>query len=217
METQRILKPEGAIVIVSDYREKDVINELKTIGATVNELSLEIADYICSDRLCIERKTHDDFVNSIIDGRIFEQAKNLSQNFEKAVVIIEGYSNRKISENALKGAIASLVSDYNITVLNTRNHFDPAKTIFWLAKKEQVELKNGISFKVGKKPKEMKRLQEGIVASIPGVSSVLAKRLLEHFGGIESVFKADVSELKKVDGIGEKLAKKIKNIITNRY
>jgi len=217
METQKILKPTGKVVIVSDHREKEVINHLKSLGATVNEINLEVADYVCSGKICIERKTHDDFVNSIIDGRLFVQAKNLSENFEKPILIIEGYSNREINENVLKGAVASLISDFNITLLNTRNQYDTAKIIFWIAKKEQQELNHAISFKVGKKPKDTKRLQEEIVSSIPGVSSVLSKRLLDHFGNIENIFTANELELKKVKGVGNKLAKRIKNILTKYY
>lgn len=217
MDTQKILKPSGKVVIVSDFREKEIINHLKTLGATVNELSLEVADYICSDKICIERKTHDDFIASIIDGRLFEQAKNLAGNFEKPILVVEGYSNRNINENALKGAIASLISDFNMTLLNTRNQYDTAKTIYWIAKKEQQELKNSVSFKVGKKPKTDKELQEMIVSSMPGVSSILSKRLLEHFGSIEKTVIAGEQELKKVKGVGNKLAKRIKNILTKYY
>lgn len=217
METQRILKPDGKVVIISDYREQDVIKELKLLGASVNEMSLEVADFICSDKISIERKTHNDFVNSIIDGRLFEQARNLSENFEKSILIVEGYSTRQINENALKGALASLITDFNFTILNTRNQLDTAKMIFWIAKKEQQEIKHSVSFKVGKKPKEIKRLQEEIISGIPGVSRIISKRLLEHFGNIETIITADEKELQKVKGMGGKLAKKIKNILTIDY
>jgi len=217
LETQKIFKPEGKIVVVCDYREKEVIESLKRLGAVVNEKSLEIGDFICSERVSIERKSHADFISSIIDGRIFEQVKNLKNNFEKPIVIIEGYSNRQINENALKGAIASLILDFGVSLLTTRNPFDTAKTIFWLARREQFEKKTGIGIKVGKKPKEMRRLQEFIVAGIPGVSLTIAKRLLEKFGSIEKIFTADEAELRKVKGIGESLAKKIRKILTIRY
>lgn len=217
METQKIFKPADKIVIVCDYREKEVIEHLKGIGAVVNERGLEIGDFFCSRKVCIERKTHSDFIGSIIDGRIFEQAAHLRENFEKPIVIIEGYSNRKINENALKAAIASLLVDFNISILTTRNPFDTAKTIYWLAKREQEEKKAEIGIKVGKKPKEMKRLQEFIIAGIPGISLTLAKRLLKKFGSVEKVFVADESELKEVEGIGEKLTKKIKKILTINY
>ena len=217
METQKIFKAEGKIVVVCDFREKEVIEHLKKLGAVVNERGLEVGDFVCSDRVSVERKSHSDFISSIIDGRIFEQAKNLRENFEKPIVIIEGYSNRQINENALKGAIASLILDFGVSLLTTRNPFDTAKTIFWFAKREQSEKKASIGIKVGKKPKEMRRLQEFIVAGIPGVSLTIAKRLLERFGSVEKIFTADETELREVKGIGESLAKKIRKILTTIY
>lgn len=217
METQKILKPIGKIVIVSDFREKEVIKHLKRLGAVVNEQALEIGDFVCSEIVCIERKTHQDFISSIIDKRIFEQAEDLKKNFKKPIVIIEGYSFHNVNENVLKATIATLILDFGISLLSTRNPSDTAKTIFWLAKREQLERKASIGIKVGKKPKEIRRLQEFIVASIPSVSLTLAQRLLKKFGSIEKIFTADEDELKKVKGIGEKLAKRIRKILTIKY
>jgi len=217
METQKILKP-SKVVVIADYREKDVIQYLKSMGAIVNEIKLEVGDFICSEsRIAVERKTHSDFVSSIIDGRIFEQAKVLKENFERPVILVEGYSNRKISGNALKAALASLIVDFGISLLNTRNPYDTARTVYWIAKKEQEENRKEVGFKVKKKPKELRFLQERIVASIPGVSTILSKRLLEHFGSVEKVFSAKEEELKKVKGIGEKLASKIRKVLTEKY
>jgi len=215
-DTQRILKGEK-ITIMCDYREKEICNILKNLDAIVNSTSLDVADFVCSERVGIERKSFDDFVNSIIDGRIFEQAKDLKENFERPIILIEGFSDRNISDNALKGAIASLMIDHGISLVSTKNPLDTAKTIYWIAKKEQRESKKGLAIKVGKKPKEQKRMQEFIISSIPGVSNILAKRLLEHFGTVENIFSANEEELKRVDGIGEKLAKRIKNIMRAKY
>jgi Fanconi anemia group M protein len=217
IETQKIFELKEKTIVISDYREKEVNKILENLGAKVNVMNLDIGDFVLSERICIERKTHSDFVSSIIDGRIFEQAKKLKENFEKPILIIEGYSNREINENALKGAIASLIVDFGISIINTSNALDTAKTIYWIAKKEQKEEKKAIAFKIGKKPKDAKKLQEEIVSSLPGVSNVISKRLLEKFGSVEKIFTAKEDELKEVKGIGEKLAKKIKKILTEKY
>ncbi len=217
MDTQKILKNENKIVVIADYREKEVISNLRELGAEVNEMNLEIGDFIASDKIVFERKQHSDFVSSIIDGRIFEQAENLKKNFSKPIVIIEGNSNREITDNALKATIASLLTNYEISLISTKNTHDTAKLIFWTAKKEQEENKNSVVFKVGKKPKSVKRLQEEIVASIPGISAVLSKRLLKHFGSVEKTFSASEQELTKVDGIGRKLAKRIIDVLNKNY
>lgn len=218
METQRILKPSNKIVVIADYREKEVIENLKNLGAVVNEMNLKIGDFVCSgDGIVIERKTHSDFISSIIDGRIFEQVKYLKENYEKPIIIVEGFSNREMNDNALKATIASLITKFNVSFINTENQSDTAKVVYWLAKKDQENTNTTLGFKQGKKPKEVKQLQEFILSSIPGISNVLAKRLLDNFENIEKTVNASEIELSKVKGIGKKLANKIKKLLTSKY
>ncbi len=218
METQRILKPSNKVVIIADYREKEVIDNLKNLGAIVNEIDLKVGDFaFSSNGAVVERKTHSDFISSIIDGRIFEQAKYLKENYERPVIILEGYSDRKINENALKATIANLITKFGVSFLNTKNSLDTAKMIYWLAKKEQEDTNKTLGFKQGKKPKEMKRLQEFVLSGIPGISNVLSRRLLETFENLEQVVNASEIELSKVKGVGKKLANKVKKLLTNKY
>ncbi|MEM5879670.1 MAG: ERCC4 domain-containing protein [Candidatus Aenigmatarchaeota archaeon] len=216
-EKQMLLGSGEKVMVICDYREKEVSGALKKIGLIVNEMALECGDFICSKRVAIERKSYDDFISSIVDGRIFEQASELKKNFEKPIILIEGYSTREINENSLKAAIASLLIDFGISLISTRNQLDTAKTIYWIAKKEQEEKKFALAFKIGKKPEDGKKIKEFIVSSIPGISTVLSKRLLEKFGSVEKVFSASEEELKSVKGIGKKLAKKIKKILSEKY
>jgi Fanconi anemia group M protein len=216
-EKQVLLKPEGKIVVVCDYRERETTELLEKLGTIVNKRNLEVGDFVCSQRVVIERKTHSDFISSIIDGRVFDQAKNLKDNFENPVIIIEGYSTREINENAFKAAIATLVVDYRISLINTKNPLDTAQTIYWIAKKEQEETKHKLAFKIGKKPEDAKKMKEFIASGIPGISTVLSKRLLEHFGSVEKIFVAKEEDLRAVKGIGEKLAKKIRKILAEKY
>ncbi len=217
METQKILKPSGKTVIVSDYREREVNENLKQMGAVVNSMNLTVGDFIASDRIAIERKDHQDFISSIIDGRIFQQSKDLKKNFEKAIIIVEGSSDLTIDENAYKAAIASLLTDFDISIVHTKNPMDTAKLIYWIAKKEQQENKYSVSFKVGKKSPDIKKLKEQIVASLPGVSNVISRRLLEYFGSIEKIFVADENDLRKIKGVGKVLARRIRNTLHEKY
>jgi Fanconi anemia group M protein len=215
MKTQKLLKLKEKIIIVSDYREKKVIEYLKRLGAKVNEQALETGDFVASEKICIEKKTGNDFVSSIIDGRIFEQVSTLKRNFEKPIIIVEGYPTRKINENALKGAIASLLTDFGVSVLITKDALDTAKTIYWIAKKEQMGKGRGVSIKIGKKPKKIKKLQEFVVSSIPGISTKTADRLLQKFGSIKEIFNASPKDLEKI--VGRKKAEKIWKIVNAKY
>jgi len=216
MQIQKVLDM-NKISIIADYREKEIINILKSFGVVVNETNLDIGDFIINSNIVIERKQHSDFISSLIDGRLFEQSKLMKENFKKSIIIIEGYSNRQINENALYSTIASLIIKYEMILINTKNHFDTAKTIYRIGKKSLEENKSLHAFKVVKKPKELKTIQEKVVSSLPGIGNILSKRLLEKFKTLENIFTASESELKKVKGISDKTAKKIKKILTANY
>lgn len=49
------------------------------------------------------------------------------------------------------------------------------------------------------------------LSRVPGIGPVLFKRLVERFEGPEAVFKASLSSLMEVDGIGERLASEVRS------
>lgn len=49
------------------------------------------------------------------------------------------------------------------------------------------------------------------------VEAATAKKLLSFFGSVERVFTATEKELMKVDGIGPKKAKRIRDLLTEPY
>ncbi len=212
---QKILKP-TEVTVVADFREREVIDCLKRMNVKVNVQALKVGDFIASDRIAIERKDHSDFVGSIINGRVFEQAKALKETYSQPVIMIEGSSNRDISEDALKAAQATLIANYDVSLVNTKNPMDTARMIYWIAKKEQTDFNRGLVVKVGKKPKDRKKLQEFIVCGIPGVSTVTCKKLLKHFGSLDRIFSASEEELQKA-GVGKALSKKVKELLSTRY
>ena len=89
----------------------------------------------------VELKQVPDFVASIIDGRLLEQVRDLKKNFERAVVIIEGeediYSVRKVHANAIRGMLASIVLDFGVPILYTKNARDTAGLLAVMARREQ--------------------------------------------------------------------------------
>ena len=76
-------------MIIVDKREPNFYaSMLKSRNIEVKRDQLEIGDYLLPDSTVIERKTVSDFLSSIIDGRIWVQAKNLTQ-YENPMIVIE--------------------------------------------------------------------------------------------------------------------------------
>ena len=219
---QTVLKLPHPIVLIDYHEEKsNVIKFLSREPIILRFVDLEIGDYIVSNRVCIERKTANDFISSIIDGRLFIQAKKLVENYKKPILIVEGDLNetsRNVNPRAITSALISLLTDYNINVLQTKNSKQTAEIIYVLAKREQEERKYLPIFKRRiKKFENEESFKEYIVSSLPGISIKLARRLLNYFGTVEKVFMADERDLMRIRGIGKKLAKRIRRILTSRY
>jgi len=72
------------IAIIMDYREfnPDILNILLDYGISITVKNLKVGDFIINDKIAIERKTTQDFAQSIIDGRLFRQAENMKKAYE---------------------------------------------------------------------------------------------------------------------------------------
>ncbi|MBI4170758.1 MAG: hypothetical protein HY514_03620 [Candidatus Aenigmarchaeota archaeon] len=210
------------IVIYADTREMNtrIISILKKY-CNVREKQLAVGDYILSDRVCVERKSSQDFLQSIIDKRLFIQLEELKNNFKKPVLIIEGDdlldNARNVHPNAIRGALASITIDYAIPIIWTQTQMDTAHQLYMIAKREQIDEKRHVGIRGKKKTNSMAEVQEFLVAGMPKISTEKARRLLAHFKTPEKIFTASETELKKVEGIGEELAKQIRRIMTEKY
>lgn len=212
---------EGNPIIYTDVRENGLIKELQEKAVIVRTKQLAVGDFLLSDRLVVERKTSEDFLQSMISGRLFKQLEEMASNFERPVLIIEGkedlFSLRNIHPNAIRGALASIYIDYRIPVIWTKNMDETATVLFALAKREQKEVKREIQIKGEKKPVTLKDFQEKIISSFPNVNSVLGKRILEEFKTVKDFINSSEDKLQKVDGIGKEKSKRIKEIIEREY
>ena len=215
-----VRKPKGIVVYV-DSRElrSGVPKLLKELGAEVEVRTLDVADYVVSEEVGIERKSANDFIQSIIDGRLFDQVERLKKAYEKPVIIIEGelYGIRNVHPNAIRGAIAAVTLDWGVPILFSSGKEETAQFIYLMAKREQEERKKEVRLRSEKKALTLAERQRLIVEGLPNVSATLAKRLLKHFGNVERVFTATEEELKEVEGIGPKKAREIRKVITAPY
>ena len=163
----------------------------------------------------------EDFADSLIDGRLLEQIKQLKANFERPLVIIEGtediFSVRNIHPNAIRGMLATIAVSYGIPLLTTRSSQETASLLFTIAKREQEEGGSNFSPHASKKANSLKEHQEYFVSALPQIGSQLAKDLLREFKTVKNIANADEESLKKVEKIGEKKAALIKNVFETEY
>ncbi|MCX8195379.1 MAG: helix-hairpin-helix domain-containing protein [Candidatus Micrarchaeota archaeon] len=203
-----------------DSREPDEICDLlESFGAELELRQMALGDYQLSGRLILERKTRADFESSIVDGRLFRQARELSSNFQRLVIIVEGSadSESRLSREALLGAYSSLISDFGCALFFTRSCSATAEVIYALAKHEQLAKRQELAVYAKKKALTLPEQQRAIVEALPGVGPKMARALLEYFQTVENVMTAPESELREVEKMGEKKARQLREVLTKRY
>ena len=208
-------------VVYADSREGNskVIRHLTEMEIDVKVNSMAVGDYQVSDEVVIERKTAKDFVDSIIDKRLFKQARELSEEFKRPLLILEGDDiyNGMLHPNAVRGTLAAIAIDFGISIIPTRNSQDTAAMIKRIAVREQNGEKTPIQIRTDKKPTSLWEQQLFIVESLPNIGPVNAKNLLQHFGSVEKVLNASENELMEVEGIGKKTANNIRKVVESEY
>ncbi len=207
------------LVYVDTRESLLLVDGLKKLGCRVDVKALPVGDFIASSDVAVERKTVDDFVKSVIDGRLFRQLAAMREAYPRPVLIVEGDRRRAagIGAASLFGALASIVSDFQISTFMSSDEDETCRMIFHIARREQIEKKKEVRIRSGRKPTSLRDSQRFIVAGLPGVSNVLAERLLKELKTVANVFNADEGELTRVEGVGGKLGRRIRELSTKEY
>ncbi len=223
MSVQKIL-PSEKVTVMMDTREagSNISAYLRDFGCSIIEKRLDIGDYVVSDRVCLERKTISDFLQSIFDQRIFDQIKSLTAAYERPLIIIEGspeglFYDRDVHPNTIRGVLASIAIDSRIPIIWTHNTKETAAQIYWIAHREQEGEKRELAVRTNKKIPSLAKQQEFLVAGLPGISNQKARRLLQKFRTPEKIFKAREEQLAKLEGFGAKGVRRIKYILQTEY
>ncbi len=216
------------INIICDKREKpsQVIFELEELSSKNLQLNISsevmsVGDYQLSSDVVIERKTIYDLEQSIIDGRIFTQIKNL-MNVPKPGIIVEGSldilkNHTRINRKALIGLITSLGLTYKIPVFFTRNQKETAELLYVVSKKEQLGSTYDKKLRYEKSKMTDKERQLFIVESFPDIGPKLSKSILKEFKTLKNLANADIKQLQEVSKLGPKKAKRLRELFEREY
>lgn len=207
--------------IFVDSREKNsmVVAELSELGAEFETKQLAVSDYIIGE-IAIERKAISDFISSMINKRLPRQLEEMKQ-FKKSMLIIEGYDKKDIydtgvHENAIRGMILSILLDFQVPIIFTKNEEDTAKYLAVLAKRFERKPQE-VGLRAKKRVFSPKEQQQVIMEGFPGIGPSLAKELLKKFGSIKNIINASVEDLKQIKKLNEKKAKIMKELVERRY
>lgn len=210
--------------IYVDSREmrSGVVKRLIDLGAKVKVENLEVGDYVLSDRVAVERKTVEDFLDSLVnkERNLFANLIKLKKAYPRSLLIIEGnglYTKRNINPNAIRGALAAIAIDIGVPVMFSLNENDTAEVLLTIARREQEYRERSIALHSGKTKRTLREEMEYVVSAMSNIGPVIAKNLLKEFQTIERIATASVEELMKVKNVGRKTAERIRRLMTTKY
>jgi ERCC4-type nuclease len=202
--------------IVADDRE----NAGGAIGAlqrhedvALSVRRLRVGDFLVGEYCIVERKTLSDFARSVIDARLFRQASAMVGEGRRAVLFLEGcganIASLGVSREALQGALITVSVFFGLAVLRSRDVEETARLLVYLGRQAQAQVEGALG-RPGYRPKGRRARQLYVLQGLPGIGPERAERLLDRFGSVERTLSASAEELAAVEGIGPRIAERIR-------
>ena len=209
--------------VVADERERasGVPEELGKLNVRVYYSMLQVADYVVSPEIAVERKSVRDLVSSVYDSRLFYQAARLSASYAKPYLLVEGDSKEveTLARNpkAFYGAVANVTLVYGLRMLYTASPEETAMAIVGLLAHARAKPLERLPLERPPKSKSVQQQQVYLISSLPGVGKKLAEKLLAKYGTPRRIMSLTAGELAMTQGIGGTRAERVKVTLDSKF
>lgn len=197
------------VAIVADVREQGsrVPRELRSLGVEVTERWLECGDYIVGRRCLVERKTVRDLHLSLIKGRLWRQLGALRKASDEHYLLVEGRDLLgPLHAESIRGTLLA-ASDLGITILRSTDQRDSARWLARLATRRQTGAPARVRPTYAQRPPSPPdEVAAAMLSAVPGISYVLATRLLDRFGSVAKIAAAPPHAWMEVEGVARRRA-----------
>ena len=202
------------LVIDVDVRERRtavwrLLARQSRVAVRIRFVRLEVADYMVSGVLGIERKRAPDLAASIVQRRLFRQAAGMS-GLRHRLLVVEGLrwggAIGGMGWEQIRGALLSLGVMFGVPTMVTADARETVEVILGAAGQlSRAGRRRDVRAVRGRKGARW------ALAGLPGIGSERAARLLARFGSLEEVLTAPEEALATVAGIGRATARTIRS------
>jgi len=205
---------------------ESIINKCKDMNIPFKKEWLEIGDYVFQD-VCFEAKSSFDFLQSVINKRLWNQMDNMDRAYDNNLVIvygsfIDGYSKwaknvktkpftnqKRIIKNKYYGAMGKIILDTDCNLIWCPTEENAAQIIAVVCKMKPINRDIYVPRLIKHKKISTSDLRIDILTTIKGLSESKAKILIKKYGSIMEIGETSSKELQEIDGIGKVLANRI--------
>ncbi|WP_339924528.1 ERCC4 domain-containing protein [uncultured Cyclobacterium sp.] len=213
-------------VTIDDREPATLEGEFQKIGnMIISRQRLMTGDYLFDRDFLVERKTIPDFCQSIKDGRLFKQVKNLTNCQVPACLILEGknqqFKKTDFSPQAIQSIQLSISLAFRLPILKTKNFHETVRLMLkCYIQLTKYRVKNFMFnprtsvFKKKSNPLLAQRIH--ILEGFPGIGTDRAERLLKKFGNLHAVFTAEDADFLKLPGFGKKTVDQLRDVLNKK-
>jgi DNA excision repair protein ERCC-4 len=187
-------------VTVDVHEGERIVRILQGLGCDVTRARLAFGDFLAGAYV-VERKTVRDLHLSVVEGRFWRQVGGL-RRASRRYLLVEGVNLHAgpLAPNAVRG-ICLTVMELGVPIIRSTGLDDSARWLSLLARRTAApRLASRPTY--DQRPTAPGSAAEAALAAVPGISVVLARRLLDRFGSVAGVISAGPSEWATVDGVG---------------
>lgn len=215
-------------IVCVDKRElrSDIAKHLEKMGADVRYKTLDVADYVLSDRVAVERKRADDFMASFLGNhKIFGQLYDFSRAYSRPLLIVEGagyvgddlfYSNN-VRPEPLHALLNTIAISYRIPTRYTLNSKESAEVMFAIADREQNHVKRPFQLHGKRSHFTQTEWMEYIISAFDGVGRGTGQKLLAKHCSLIKTFNKSLEELQDYKGINKPAMLRFHNLLHAEY
>lgn len=210
--------------ILVDFREPLWLHRIAVDGAQTVVTQLQCGDVWVAAAdgklLIVERKTADDLLASIADGRLFDQAASMVAMTPWAYVAIEGTLAPQANGNtfsdgapvnwrwsSVQGALQT-IQEMGVAVVYLSGREEMKPFLIRLAARDRGVVRQG-------GPRKVELLAPGmaLLMALPGIGPDRAKSLLEQAGTAAYALAALTDDLIPIAGIGDGTRAKVRDAL----
>ena len=164
-------------------------------------------------KVAVFRFDFSELLQDLAGGTLLPKLLHAAKQYEKCVVILEGgffheaLARAKIHAKAVLKTIWSIVLDLGIAIIPSDSTQGTKHLLERLVNHQQTM----------QETPDLKHAQENLITSLPGVSDLLAKRLLARYQTPQKIFSLGEEELQAIHGIGKEKSRNIWALLNSLY
>ena len=194
---------------------------------------LEIGDYVFGN-VCFEAKSSIDFLQSVINKRLWSQLDNMDRTFVTNAVIVYGSFNEAVNVykehskfkghksnqerflfSKFFGGISKIMLDTDCNVIRPSTLKEAANIICATCMMQPIEREIYTPRIIKQKKINTTDLRIDVLTTIKGLSEKKAKLLIKRYGSIMEIGETSASEIEKIEGFGKTLATRVLNVLNS--